>query len=66
MSNSELLAAAKKAVQELFSDQSVSREQCRENLDEIGADIVSYNDALDADDMADEATDDDENEPRRP
>lgn len=46
MNNKELLKAAKEAVQELFSDTSVSQTQCRENLEEIKADIDGYLDTL--------------------
>ena len=46
MSNDELLAAAKKAVMELFSDTSVDPETARENLEEVASDIEGYLDTL--------------------
>lgn len=53
MTNQELLANAKEAIQKVFSDKSVSRDTCRENLDELAADISGYVDCLDADDVND-------------
>jgi hypothetical protein len=39
MSNDKLLEEAEKAINDLFSDMSVSREKCRENMRELLADI---------------------------
>lgn len=39
MSNKDLYRRAEKAIEELFSDMSVSRDKCRENLQTLTGDI---------------------------
>jgi|GEM_PF-1699084 len=46
MNNKELLEAAKKAIDDLFADKSVSIEQCIENLEELHSEIESLLDCL--------------------
>lgn len=49
MSNEELLEKAKKAIDDLFSDRSVSVETAIENMEELQGDIESKIDALNCD-----------------
>lgn len=46
MTNEELYDAAVKATTELFSDQSVSKGKCRENLQELIGEIQTMIDSL--------------------
>lgn len=48
--NKKLLLAATEAIDALFSDTSVSRDTCRENLDELREDIGQKLSCLNADD----------------
>jgi hypothetical protein len=50
MDNDELLEKAKSAIDNLFSDTSVSRAKCRENLEDLQSEIETKLDALRADD----------------
>ncbi len=49
MNNDELLEAARTAIDNLFGDTSVSRCKCRENLQDLQAEIETKLDALAAD-----------------
>lgn len=51
--NTRLLDKAKAALEDLFSDCSVSRDKCRENLGELKDEIQQKLDCLDADDARD-------------
>lgn len=55
MSNEDLYDVALAAVMELFGDTSVSRGDCRRNLNALQGEISNLLDALDVDDANDES-----------